>query len=136
VSTGTDRALEPADVWWAAVADGRILLRHCLSCGTHWLPWTPYCPECGPGPGSEWVESGGRGTLYSWVVVRHSVGSPDEVPFTVAAVLLEEGAQLYGRLAYPDRPLVGDEPVHARFEQRDGRTVVAFSTADLEPGQE
>ena len=121
------------EVWWAAVAQGRLLLRRCLSCGTHWLPWSPHCPECGPGPAAEWAESSGRGTLYSWVGVHYSASAPQDVPFTVAAVLLAEGAVLYGRLAHPERPLRGDEAVRVRFEPGDGRVVVAFSTSDADP---
>lgn len=130
MTAGQVRAEDHVDAWWTAVADGRLLLRHCLSCGTHWLPWSPYCPECGPGPAAEWVESAGRGTLYSWVGVHYSASAPQDVPFTVASVLLAEGAMLYGRLAHPGRALVGDEPVRVRFELGDGRIVVAFSTTD------
>jgi uncharacterized OB-fold protein len=116
--------------WWAATAQRRLLLLRCPDCGTTWLPWMPHCPEHGPTTEPETIESAGRGRLYSWVVIHYSVSAPDDVPFTVASVLLDEGAMIYGRLAVePGADLQADAPLTAEFVPRDGRTVIDFRVA-------
>lgn len=127
--SGVDTQLTPA-AWWEASAEGRIELLRCPQCHGTWLPWMPHCPDCGPGTGPEAIVSTGRGTIYTWVVIHYSVSVPDEVPFTVAAVQLEEGAMIYGRLT-PEAAAdvrAGAE-VEAVFVQRDGRTVADFAFA-------
>lgn len=115
----------PPESWWSAVSEGRILLLQCKRCDAAWLPWMPHCPDCGSGSQTTTIEASGRGTLYSWVVVHSSQSCPDEVPFTVAAVRLDEGAVLYGRLRSGAVP-VADAPVRAGFVEREGRTVIDF----------
>jgi uncharacterized OB-fold protein len=127
-TVGHDRPLPTSDIWWDGVGEGKVLLLRCPVCAAHWVPWSPHCPECGTASTPEWVQSVGTGTLYSWVVVRHSVGFPDEVPFAVGSVLLDEGAMLYGRVIGIDpSALVGDMPVVAGFGERHGRVVVEFT---------
>jgi uncharacterized OB-fold protein len=114
--------------WWEATAEGRLLLLRCPVCSTTWLPWMPYCPECGPASVPYVIESGGRGSLYSWVVIHYSVSAEDKTPFTVGSVLLEEGAMIYGRLtADAAASPRADTLLVAVFAQRDGRTVVDFA---------
>jgi uncharacterized OB-fold protein len=119
-------ALTPAD-WWNAAAESRLLLLRCPACDAHWLPWMPHCPDCGPGTGPVVVESSGRGSLYSWVVVHKSLSSPSEVPFTVASVRLVEGAMIYGRLSTDGTEPRANAVVNATFQKRDGMTVIDFT---------
>jgi uncharacterized OB-fold protein len=116
-----------ADGWWQAAADRQLLLSRCRVCSTTWLPWMPHCPECGLAGDPEVIESTGEGTLYSWVVVHYSMSQPDDAPFTVGSVLLDEGAMFYGRLTAEAAAAVrADLPLAARFVERDGRTVIDF----------
>ena len=46
----------------------------------------------------EWVDSTGRGTLYSYTVVHRPQQPAFEVPYTVAVVLLEEGWHMLSTL--------------------------------------
>lgn len=89
--------------FWDSVAENRLLLRHCDSCGRASLPPTVGCPYCAS---TAWhpVEAGGKGKLYSWVVCHRAMEPLFErdVPYTIVAVELEEGARLYGRLVNDD----------------------------------
>ena len=107
--------------WWDGLAERRLLLLRCDACNERWLPWMPFCPECGRGPGSTAIEASGLGTLQSWVEIHYSVSFPDETPFVVASVQLQEGPVLYGRLQ-PDVASIAsaDMPVEARFVERHG----------------
>lgn len=79
---------------WAATLEGRLLVQRCEVCGHHQLYPRPHCLACfGP---VGWVESAGRGTVYSYTVIRQTFARPfcDEVPYVVALVDLDVGARL------------------------------------------
>jgi uncharacterized OB-fold protein len=126
MTTVSDTTLSPGR-WWQAAGEGRLLILRCPVCDSSWLPWMPHCPECGRGPTPDVVESTGRGTIYSWVGVRSSISSPDEAPFVVASVKLDEGAMIYGRLR--DEP-VADGQVEAVFVERGDRTTIDFAAVE------
>jgi uncharacterized protein len=84
--------------WWDALAQGRLEVPRCRSCGRTFFPPQPNCPHCGS---DDWerVQASGRGRVYSWVVI-HTPLDPrfaDEVPYAILAVELEEGVRLFGR---------------------------------------
>jgi hypothetical protein len=80
--------------FWAATAERRLLLRRCDDCGTAiWYP-RPYCPSC-RSTSTTWFEASGRGTLYSYTVVRRGMGQfATHVPYVLAYVELEEGPRV------------------------------------------
>lgn len=67
-----------------AARQGRFTIRRCTACGqAHWYP-RPLCPFCFGE--TEWVEASGRGTVYSYSVMRRAT------PVTsIAYVTLAEG---------------------------------------------
>ena len=71
--------------FWAAARQGKFLIKSCTSCGkAHWYP-RACCPHC-MSETTEWVESPGRGTIYSVSVMKRA----PEV-YAIAYVTLEEG---------------------------------------------
>jgi uncharacterized OB-fold protein len=71
--------------FWDAAAQGRFLVKRCLDCGqAHWYP-RALCPFCF-GSRTEWQDGSGRGTVYTFSVMRRA-----PVPYAVAYVTLEEG---------------------------------------------
>jgi hypothetical protein len=66
-----------------------------------------------------WVEASGRGTVYSFTVIRQNYSRPfrDWIPYVVAIVELEEGPRVMTNVidCDPDNVQVG-MPVQARFE--------------------
>jgi uncharacterized OB-fold protein len=85
--------------WWATLGEGTLTLPKCLKNGHVFFPPAPTCPECGSGNVGR-IEACGLGTIYSWVVVHHSFDPKfvEQTPYTIAAVDLEEGPRLIGRL--------------------------------------
>ena len=85
--------------FWAAAADGRILLNRCRQCGRCWLRATPGCPRCGL-VDIDLVEASGSGSLYSWVVVHRALDDSftDDVPYAIVVVDLDEGARVLARM--------------------------------------
>jgi uncharacterized protein len=80
--------------FWAATAEGRLLLRRCQDCGTViWYPRT-ICPQCAS-LATEWFESSGRGRIYSYTVNHRGEGAyRDASPFVLAYVELDEGPRM------------------------------------------
>lgn len=81
--------------WWDAAAEGRLVYKHCTACGHSFLYPRAFCPECWS-EDVEWAESAGRGTVYTYSVVRQNDLPPfnERVPFVIAMVDLDEGPRL------------------------------------------
>ena len=83
----TDRWTEP---FWANAREGRLVIAACGACGTMRMPPGPYCPVC-LSQEIEWKTLSGRGTIYSYTVVRRSIisGMEDSIPYVPAVVTLD-----------------------------------------------
>lgn len=84
--------------FWDATLEGRFLLKRCDACqAVIWYP-RDLCPVC-HGTETSWFESAGRGTVYSYTVVRRGQGEYREAaPYVVAYVELEEGPRVLTNL--------------------------------------
>jgi uncharacterized protein len=103
--------------YWTALHDGHLLVQRCEDCQEVQLYPRDRCMAC-RGPVS-WVEASGRGTVYSFTVIRQNYSRPfrDWIPYVVAIVELEEGPRVMTNVidCDPDNVQVG-MPVQARFE--------------------
>src|SRR5262245_58258921 len=81
--------------YWDAARAGRLILRFCGACRKPHFPPRHLCPTCWA-PCADWIESTGRGSVYSFTVMRRAP-SPEfsaSVPYVVALVDLEEGPRM------------------------------------------
>jgi uncharacterized OB-fold protein len=109
--------------WWEAAARGELLVRRCLACGALSHHPRPFCPECWSND-VVWHPCSGRGTLYTWSVVRvnDAAAWSDRVPYVVAMVDLEEGPRLATQLPDVDpADLRIGMAVEVRFQRLAGR---------------
>jgi uncharacterized protein len=83
--------------WFEGARAHRLLIQRCVSCGTLRHPPLPACGVCGS---LEWdtVESSGRGTLYSYVVVHYPQVPSFEYPLPIGLIELEEGTRVVANL--------------------------------------
>ncbi len=87
------------DVWtepfWTAAAQHRLVCQKCKSCGTLRNPPAPFCKVC-QSQAVEWVELSGKGTVYTFTVVRHPPipQLAEAVPYVIAEVELAEAKNL------------------------------------------
>ncbi len=88
--------------FWNATARGKLLLRKCTECLVIiWYP-RPYCPQCQSFETS-WIESSGRGVIYSFSITRKGQGAwADKAPYVVAYVELEEGPRVLTNVVAPN----------------------------------
>jgi uncharacterized OB-fold protein len=71
-----------------AAAEGKLALKKCAACGQiHHYP-RAICPFCASDR-TEWTSASGRGTIYSFSVMRRV-----PVPYAIASVTLEEGVTM------------------------------------------
>ena len=71
--------------FWDAARTGRFVLPTCTACRkAHWYP-RAICPFCADGT-IEWRDASGRGTIYTYSVMRRA-----KEPYVIAYVTLAEG---------------------------------------------
>jgi uncharacterized OB-fold protein len=101
--------------FWEAAAQGRLLIKKCVTCGeAHFYPRT-ICPFCGSDK-TEWVTASGRGTVYSYSVMRRV-----PVPYALAYVTLEEGVSMMTNIVDCDLDAIRiGQPVTVAFKPTEG----------------
>ena len=101
--------------FWDGAAQGRLLLKKCLACSqVHYYP-RALCPFCGSDR-TEWQPASGRGSIYSWSVMRRA-----EVPYAIAYVTLEEGVTMMTNIVGCDLDAIRiGQQVRVVFTPTDG----------------
>ena len=86
--------------FWDGVAQDKLLLQRCASCGVLRQPPAPMCGACHL---LDWdtQESRGLGEIYSWIDSHHP-SEPDAQPRIVVLVELEEGVRIVSNLREAD----------------------------------
>ncbi|MGU7784799.1 Zn-ribbon domain-containing OB-fold protein [Burkholderia sp. PU8-34] len=109
------RVLPEALPFWEAARDGRLLVKRCRDCNdTHYYP-RDICPHC-LSANTEWIESTGRGTIYSC-----STMGRDATRYTLAYVTLDEGVTMLTNLVDCDpATLAIGQRVRVVFKPSDG----------------
>lgn len=112
--------------FWEAAAQGRLLIKMCTSCQRpHYYPRS-ICPLCGSDT-TEWVQASGRGTVYSYSVMRRV-----PVPYALAYVTLEEGVTMMTNIVDCDLDAIHiGQRVQVVFKPTEGGAAVPmFAPAD------
>ncbi len=111
------RVQEYTKAFWEGVKSGKLLIQRCRSCGSYQHYPRPGCASCGSRD-LGWVESSGRGRIYSLTVPRVVIGDQKafeaEIPYVLAMVDLEEGVRILARVTGYSRPeevSIGDQVV-------------------------
>jgi uncharacterized OB-fold protein len=118
--------------YWNAARERRLLIRKCNACGVkHFMP-RHLCPHCWSDQ-LEWVQSQGRGSIYSFSIV-HRAPTPTfavKTPYVIALVDLDEGPRMFANVVGHDAldVAIGDR-VSVTFEDRgDGTLMPQFTRA-------
>jgi hypothetical protein len=88
--------------FWGATAEGRLLLKRCLDCGS--VIWYPraICPECAS-LRTEWFQASGRGRVYSYTLNHRGQDAYSGAePYVLAYVELDEGPRMMTNIVGPD----------------------------------
>ena len=93
--------------FWDAVRDGRLIVQRCSACEKTFFRPEVACPHCFSTEW-RWVESSGRGTLYSFSIVQRAPSPAFKAPFIFAAIDMEEGWTMFSNV-------IGLEPGEAKI---------------------
>jgi hypothetical protein len=103
---------------WEGAQKHKLMIQRCKDCGTFVHPPRPCCPNCNSFS-REWVQSSGKGKIYSWVTVNYDkVGYPGMMcPYSIVLVDIEEGVRLVTNVVdmKPEDIYIG-MPVEVVFE--------------------
>jgi uncharacterized OB-fold protein len=75
---------------WEGARQRRLMVQRCADCGTHVFIPRPFCTAC-LSEALEWVESSGRGAIYSYTVIHRPPHPAFSPPYCAAIVELDEG---------------------------------------------
>ena len=115
--------------FYEAARRGELRLQRCTACHTFRHYPRPVCPAC-LARDHTWERATGRGTVYTWTIVRGPTLPAFEahLPYNVVDVLLEEGVHFVSQvLDCPPEALGAGMPVEAVFvPASDEITLVKF----------
>lgn len=119
--------------FWDAARENKLKIQKCTDCNSHIFYPRIACPHCFS-DNVEWVETSGKGKIYSYTVVENNAPSAfiGDLPYVVAVVRLEEGVQLLTNIVDCDPYEVEcDMPVQVTFEKlNDEFTLPKFKPAE------
>jgi uncharacterized protein len=101
--------------FWEAATQDRLLIKKCTACGQmHFYP-RAICPFCFSDK-TEWVTASGRGTIYSYSVMRRV-----PIPYALAYVTLAEGVSMMTNIVDCDLDAIRiGQPVTVAFKPSEG----------------
>jgi hypothetical protein len=117
--------------FWDATAEGKLLVPKCGDCGNYF--WYPrgICPDC-HGNNIEWPEASGRGTIYTFSIMRRGMGPyANAAPYVLAYVTLEEGPTMLTNIVTeePDTLKIGDPVTVVFHDTGEGNAIPRFVPA-------
>ena len=92
VAGSTPIVIEETRGYWEGTIAEELRIQTCNACGNRQMPWGPCCTRC-LSQDLGFVRSVGRGTVFSFTVVRQAI-HPDfsqQVPYVIADIELDEG---------------------------------------------
>jgi uncharacterized OB-fold protein len=126
-------AITPDNAFWFEGARAHtLLIQRCTSCGTLRHPPLPACGNC---RSLDWdtLEAGGRGTLYSFVVVHFPQVAAFDYPLPIGLVELEEGTRVVANIdGFAPGALRIGQPLRATFVDFDDELSLPVFVAALQ----
>ena len=114
------------ETYFEAATSGKLLLKYCNACNQYHHYPRALCPFCFSDQ-TEWKESKGTGTIYSYSVTR--VSGP--TPYAIAYVALDEGVTMLTNIVDCDLDTirVGQKVVVTFKPSEDGPAIPMFKLA-------
>lgn len=111
--------------YWDGARAGKLLIKHCTACDKpHFYP-RAICPHC-MSDRTEWKEASGKGTLYTYTVMRRT-----KEPYAIAFVTLAEGISMMTNIVDCDLDelRIGQKVVLRWQNAEDGTPIPVFTPA-------
>ena len=115
--------------FWDGTKRHKLLIQKCRKCNKYIFYPKIYCTYCFS-EDLEWVQSSGKGIIYSYTVVMNNPVSSfmDDIPFVIAIVELNERVRMLSHIVgYDDMEIKCDMEVEVIFEElNDQFTIPKF----------
>ncbi len=85
------------DFFWSGLKEHELRIQRCTDCQTLRVPPRPMCGNC-QSLNWDYIVSGGRGTVYSFVMPKYPPLPFLQYPYVVALVELDEGVRVVSNL--------------------------------------
>jgi hypothetical protein len=84
--------------YWQSAADGKLVVQRCTTCREFQFYPRALCVSCAGE--TEWVDASGRGTLYTYTIIRQNRSPAFAAlsPYAVGMVELEEGVRMMSNI--------------------------------------
>lgn len=84
--------------YWQSAADGTLVLQRCTSCDEFQFYPRSLCASCSGD--TEWVRASGRGTLYTYTVIRQNRAEAFAPlsPYAVGIIEMDEGVRMMSNM--------------------------------------
>jgi uncharacterized OB-fold protein len=84
--------------YWQRAAEGQFVVQRCVDCGQYQFYPRALCARCAGQ--TEWVDASGRGTLYTYTIIRQnrSEAFAPLSPYAVGIVELDEGVRMMSNI--------------------------------------
>ena len=115
-------------IFWQGCNENKLLIQQCKNCSKHIFYPRILCPHCFSEK-VEWVESTGKGKIYSYTIARRGGGPAfkDDSPYAVALIELDEGVRMFSNIINIDVEKVKcDLPVEVVFEEQGDFSLPKF----------
>lgn len=112
--------------WWEGCAAGVLRYQRCGECGAATHTPALLCAACASRD-LHWIDSSGRGEIYSWTCVWRPVTPSMEVPYVPLIVTMEEGWWMLANLVGCEHDAVAvGLPVEVEFHRFDDGFVLPY----------
>jgi uncharacterized protein len=114
--------------FWAATAEHRLTYQVCRACGQIVFHPRRHCTGC-LRDDLEWRDSAGRGTVYTFTVIRQN-GHPffrARIPYVVGLIDLDEGFRMLAEIAAGPDAVHVNQRVAVTWEDHQGLSVPLFT---------
>ena len=111
---------------WDACRDGKLVVQRCAQCAAYIFIPQPRCTSC-QSADLAWVESSGRGRVYSFSVVHRAPRPQFEIPYIVAIIAMDEGWHMLTNLldCAPEAVAIG-QAVKVRFKKMNAEITLPY----------
>ena len=92
VAGATPIVVEETRGYWEGTLAEELRIQTCNACKNRQMPWGPCCTRC-LSQDLGYMKASGRGTVYSFTVVRQAIhpAFSQQVPYVIAYIELDEG---------------------------------------------
>lgn len=119
--------------FWAATRDKKLTFQQCKNCNTIVFYPRRQCTGC-TDSALEWKTASGKGTVYTYSVVRQSYHPffRHRIPYAVAWIDLDEGPRILSNVVGVDDPLTDVKigmKVEVEWEEHEALNIPLFKPA-------